>query len=358
MKRSMFFAKLNDQKGTVVVVVALVLLLLVGFAALALDVGYMMVKKNELQNIADSASLAATGKLGSIYTTLDYSAQQAYVASPADIVPVATALGNSMSNPIRDSDVIIGHWQFSTNTFTPGLTKPNAVRVFTHRDSVANGPVQTLLAQVVGINSIPVSAGATASLSGLYKAPEGGLPIPVGISKAWFTHDYCNQPIRLYPTNDPAGCAGWNVYTESPASSNELRTVIAGLTNGTYQSPETISGETGFNFTGGTLGNQAFTAFQNLFNTMKVKNDGVLDKDTDPNTWTTSVPVYDWPDCSNPNPRDGAITIVGFATITITNVSTPPTMTIDAKVICDLITTGPGGGSDYGTIGSIPNLVQ
>ncbi len=349
MNREKFFARLTSQKGTVTVVVALILLLLIGFAALALDVGYMMVKRNELQNVADAAALAAAGKLGSIYKSMDPAAQQTYVASPSDIVPVATALASSMSLTVRDSDVIIGHWQFSTNTFTAGLSQPNAVRVYTHRDSVANGAVQTLLAQVIGINSMPVSADATASLSGLDNIPEGGLPIPVGISKAWFTHNYCDQPIRLYPTNDPSGCAGWNVYTQSPASNNELRTIIAGLTNGTFQSPETISGETGFNFTGGTLGNQAFTAFQNLFNAMK-------DKDT--NTWTTTVPVYDWPDCSNPNPRDGAITIAGFATITITNVSPPPTMTIDAKVICNLVTGGSGGGSDYGTMGSIPNLVQ
>ncbi len=354
------FVRLNDQKGTVVVVVALLLLLLVGFAALAVDVGYMMVKRNELQNIADSAALAATGKLGSIYKSMDYASQQAYVASAADIDPVATALGSSMSTPIRDSDVTIGRWSFTTNTFTPGLTKPNAVRVFSRRDSVANGPVQTLLAQVVGINSIPVSAGATASLSGLSHVPEGGLPIPVGISQAWFTHNYCNQPIRLYPTNDPAGCAGWNVYEEPRANDPTLKSILQGLANGTYQSPDTTAGDTVYNFTGGTLANE-FAYMQQLFDVMKVKNDGVLDKDTDPTTWTTSVPVYDWPDCSNPNKP---ITIVGFATITITSVCGPttnppcPSKIIDAKVVCDLVTGGSGGGTDYGTIGSIPNLVQ
>jgi len=358
MKRETLFARLNDRKGTVSVVVALLLVMLIGFAALALDVGYMMVKRNELQNVADSAALAATGRLGSIYKSMTYSAQQEYVCSPSDIVPVVTALATSMGLAVRDNDVIIGHWNSTTNTFTPGLFKPDAVRVYTRRDSAANGSVPTFLAGVLGISSVSVSTGATAALTSLSRVPEGGLPLPVGISKAWFTHDYCDQPIRLYPTNDPAGCAGWNVYTESPASNNELRTVLDGLTNGTYQSPETISGETAFNFTGGTLGNQAFTAMKNLFDAMKVKNDGVLDKDTDPNTWTTSVPVYDWPDCSNPNPRDGAIPIVGFSTITITNVSTPPTMTIDAKVVCDLVTGGPGGGSEYGTIGSTPNLVE
>jgi hypothetical protein len=92
-----------------------------------------------------------------------------------------------------------------------------------------------------------------------------------------------------------------------------------------------------------------------LFNTRKVMNDGVLDMDNDPNTWTLTVPVYDYPDCSNPK---GAILIVGFADITITSVQTTPAKTIDAKVVCNLITGGPGGCTNYGITGSIPNLVQ
>ncbi len=42
------------------------MLLLIGFAAFAIDVGYMMVSRNELQNIADTAALAAAGELGAI----------------------------------------------------------------------------------------------------------------------------------------------------------------------------------------------------------------------------------------------------------------------------------------------------
>jgi hypothetical protein len=363
MKRETFFARLNDRKGTVSVVVALLLVMLIGFAALALDVGYMMVKRNELQNIADAAALAATGELGFLYSSMTFTAQQEYECGDgdrSDIVSVARALATSMSLTIRDDDVITGHWDSTTNVFTPGLSRPNAVRVNTRRDSAANGPVPTFLAGVLGISSVSVSAGATAALSSLNHVPEGGLPLPVGISMAWFSDPavYCSQPIRLYPTNDPAGCAGWNVYEESPASAEQLKSILDGLTDGGYQSPETIAGQTAYRFTGGTLGQQAFSKMKLLFDTKKVKNDGVIDKDDDPNTWTTAVPVYDWPDCSNPNPRDGPITIVGFSTIAITNVSTPPDMTIDAQVVCDIIAGGSGGGLDLGTIGSIPNLVE
>jgi len=43
-----------------------------------------MVTKNELQNIADSAALAATRQLGSIYQGMTYEQQLAYVVGSED----------------------------------------------------------------------------------------------------------------------------------------------------------------------------------------------------------------------------------------------------------------------------------
>jgi Flp pilus assembly protein TadG len=59
MSRNMLSIRLKDKRGTVTVMVALLLIMLIGFAAFAIDVGYMMVRRNELQNIADTAALAA-----------------------------------------------------------------------------------------------------------------------------------------------------------------------------------------------------------------------------------------------------------------------------------------------------------
>jgi len=92
-----------------------------------------------------------------------------------------------------------------------------------------------------------------------------------------------------------------------------------------------------------------------LFDAMKVLNDGILDADEDSTTWTTSVPVYDWDDCRNPH---GAITIVGFATVIITEVQDAPDKIIQAQVICEMKELGRGGGSNYGTKGTIPGLVE
>jgi Flp pilus assembly protein TadG len=363
VKQEIHFRKFKEQQGTVTVVVVLLLLLLIGFAAFAIDVGYMMVKRNELQNIADTAAIASAGELGAVYATMTYSEALAYapasgpLLSKAQQVVNATALSGIV---IRNTDFKLGSWNPATHTFTPASVAPTAVNVTVRKDNVANGPFSTLLAGVVGVGTFNVSATATASLTSLYNVSSGGLPLPVGISMAWFADPdvYCTQPIKLYPTNSPEGCAGWNVYEENPASASELTKILDGLTDGTYVSPETTAGITSYNFTGGTL-TSVFDSMKKLFDTMKVKNDGVIDKDNDPNTWTTAVPVYDWPDCSNPNPRDGAIKVVGFSTIVIKSVLDAPEKTINAQVVCDSIVNGPGGGGlTLGTIGTIPNLVQ
>jgi Flp pilus assembly protein TadG len=360
MGRCTIYSVLNNNRGTVTIVVVLFLITLLGFAALAIDVGHMMVTRNELQNAADAAALATMKKLGDTYSTMTYGAQQSYVAVLSDFAPTAQAVASSniaagKSVSINEgTDVILGNWDPNANTFTPGLAQPDAVRVITRRDGSANGPVPTFFAGVLGISTIPASARATAALTGLSHIPENDLPLPVAISKAKFESEYCNTPIRFYPTNDPLSCGGWNVYTESPHSAHELSTILQGLNNDTYHSPETIAGETVYNFTGGTLAS-VFDDMKALFDTKKVLNDGVVDKDNDPTTWTTAVAVYDSPDCSNPT---GPLTIIGFAAVTITRILEAPQKVIDATVVCDLIVQGSGGGPLPITIAATPNLVE
>jgi len=46
----------KSERGVTAVYVALLISVFIGFAALAIDIGYLMVTKNELQNAADSAA--------------------------------------------------------------------------------------------------------------------------------------------------------------------------------------------------------------------------------------------------------------------------------------------------------------
>jgi Flp pilus assembly protein TadG len=70
-----YLRNLKDQKGVALVLVAIMIVMLLGFVALAIDVGLLMVARNELQNIADGAALAACGELGAIYRSLPFQDQ-------------------------------------------------------------------------------------------------------------------------------------------------------------------------------------------------------------------------------------------------------------------------------------------
>ena len=352
---------LSNQRGVAAIVVGLSLVMFLGFAALAVDLGYVMVTRNELQNAADAAALGATRQLGVIYEGLSYGQMPTYVCDPTRLITVAReiALKNGAGGKaiaINDSDVTIGRWNASTKVLTPTLIGPDAVRVQVRRDSSANGPISTFFAKIWGKDTIDVSAIATAALTAQSTAGPGGLPIPVGISRAWFENKavFCNQPIKFYPTNSPEGCAGWHTYEESPPNASQLKKILDGLKAGNYVAPEATAGASQFEFVGGAIAAD-FPEMQALFDYCKTLNDGEIDQDTNDATWTTAVVVYDSSDCTNPNKPT---TIVGFATVTITDVLTAPEKTILGKVVCENIDEGRGGGGTYGTLGSIPGLVQ
>ncbi len=342
-----------NEKGAVALMVAILLSVFLGVAALAVDVGYMMVARNQLQDIADAAALAGARWLGHNYEGMTYAEQLAFVCDPSVIGAVVADVGNKNdptgagSFVINGSEIVIGTWDASTKTLTATNNAPDAVRVTVRRDDSTNGPITTFFAKIFGRNTVNVSAMATAALTSQSTAGPGALPLPAGISNAWnsWGTNPCGQQITFYPSNSPTSCAGWNVYDQSPANDKTLRDTLNALKAGTYTSPPVDGGQTQFTFTGGTMSQQTFNAMQAYFDANKGP-DG---------TWTTAVPVYSSPDCGNPT---GNITIVGFATIKITQVVGAPTKTIVGEVVCNDIAPGRGGGGNYGTLGSIPGLVQ
>lgn len=343
-----------NQRGTSAVLVVLCLVILLGFAALAVDVGYLLATKNELQNVADAAALAATRQLGAIYEPMTYDEQTAYICDPAEIIPIAKSI--SVKNKaaginiiINDQDIVIGQWDAAAKTLNPTLNQPDAVKVTARRQSGINGAVTTVFSKILGINNVGVFADATAALTGQSTAGPGELEIPVGISQKWFEPNFCDQPIKFYPTGDINGCAGWHTFDSWPANADKLRGILEDMTpaDSTFESPETIAGESEFVFTGGNIA-AVFDEMEALYESKK-DSDG---------SWETNVVVYGSTDCSNPT---GEITVVGFATAIITGVNGPsddPAHTIFATVICDNVSQGRGSGGNFGTKGSIPGLVE
>lgn len=270
-----------NQIGAAMVTVALLLTFLVAVIALAVNIGYRHVTRNELQNIADGAALAAARQLGVIYQEIPTVDQPLYELSSAEetlIINIAQQVGISniaanKSISIDSADVEIGIWnplavpELKFTVPSP-LIRPNAVKVTARREAGINGPIATYFSWATGVDNIGVNAMAIAALTGQGTSEEGELEIPVGISRNWFPADpleSCGDQIKMSPTSDPDACAGWHNFT-GDANDNDIVETLEGLTDGTYESPATsVGGDDYFNYTNGDLATQPFARLLLLF---------------------------------------------------------------------------------------------
>ena len=342
MKRTI----LMNSKGTITVMVAGCLTALIGLSALAIDGGFAFITRNQLQNIGDAAALAGGRKLGKIYEGLSQSAQQTYTLNSTDRAAIITymnavAMQNTASGiaiPISDdSNVVqIGHW--NGTTFTATSSHPDAVHVTARRDSIANGSLSTLLAGIIGVSQLSVSASSTAAMTALNNLGAGQLGCPVGVPKG-----YAGQSTGCVDLvfSGTGSCASWHTYFETPASANKLKTILNALTANTYSIPTAKIGDK-FNFSGGQL-QSAFSNLQSLYNSKKDAQ----------GKWKTWIVIYDKPNCSDQ--ASGAISIVGFTPATITSVNAS---TVSATVNCNVVQSGAGSGGQFGALGSVPSLVE
>ena len=134
----------ESERGAVAVIVALMMVVLIGFGALAVDVGMLYAQKAQLQSGADAAALAIAQDCAKRGTTLCQS------AAPATAVQYAKLNSNS---GMADA---------------PAPTFPSAgTVVVTTAAKDANGPGITLwLANIFGISRAAVGATSKAVWGG------------------------------------------------------------------------------------------------------------------------------------------------------------------------------------------------
>ncbi len=132
------------------------LTVLIGFAAMAIDVGYMYAVQADLQKAADAAALAGASVLpdetAAVAEALDYAAQNLPGQGPV----------------LALSAVAAGNWDAVAEIFVVAGTPVNAVQVRTRRAEDNGNPLALFFAGIFGTNQADVSAAATAL------APSGG----------------------------------------------------------------------------------------------------------------------------------------------------------------------------------------
>ena len=194
--------KIPQQKGAVTLLVALTLPILVGAAALAVDMAYLHVVRNELQNDADAAALAGARVLYNPATgSTEWSLAQAQANAA---IPLNRATGVQLAV----GQVQTGYWNLAGSSsvlqslpMTPTANDAPAVQVTVRKAEGQNsGPVRTFLAGILGTATVPLQATAVAGVTSPGRA---SLAFPLAISQCMYQKFWNMAAQPPAPLNDP-----------------------------------------------------------------------------------------------------------------------------------------------------------
>jgi Flp pilus assembly protein TadG len=154
------------RRGSVVPQVAVCSFVLLGFAALAIDVGHMYDRRAELQRTADAAAHGAAYELGN-YLEADPLANAR--AAAQEFCTRNEVFGEGVQLD-QDTDVLFGRAVQNVvtgkYTFTPTEQFPNAARVRVRRTADSpSGSIPLFFARIFGLSEKDMSAEATAVLT-------------------------------------------------------------------------------------------------------------------------------------------------------------------------------------------------
>ncbi len=340
----------RSERGAVVILVAIVLVLLLGFLGLGMNVGHSRMVRGQAQNAVDAAALAAARELNGTApgltdarATADNFASQ-HATDKDEAVSIAPA-----------TDVEFGRWDARAKTFTPlaGATATelqlmSAVRVSYGREASRGNALPVWLSAFLGnVTSMDVRAQAIAV---------GGSPI----------HEDCPVPIVLPSCallNGDSYQCGENLSFTTNAKFASATADTVGLTaflpNGTGNSDinSAMQGVIDGNCVEADTGE--VVQVQNGNDVNKQMYDKLVQIVTQ--NPTRLLPIASMDGCPNPQFNQSQ-TIIAFATVTFTLSSlqwvngTDKGITISGTLTCQ-DDNGQAGGGFFGTYPK-PGLVQ
>ena len=158
---------IRDRRGAVAIVVALSLPMIAGFAALGIDMGYIVLLQARLQATADAAGLAAAS---AAQDNVYYSTGVAVEYASKNM----TVEGHGYV--LDPTDVVLGNWNAGTHTFTPAGagTCVNAVQVTTRRSAANGNPAGLFFGRILGFYNTDISARAVVTFGAACGGGGGG----------------------------------------------------------------------------------------------------------------------------------------------------------------------------------------
>ena len=234
---------INNQDGAVAALVAVCLVIFVGFTALAIDINHLYVVRNELQNSADAGALAGARFLLNDDMSINTAANTfAYNAATEN---------NSDKVAAEVESVERGHWSFNNKVFTanPSTTQAdikllsgvdfatmdantdliNAVRVVTKRETTK---AASYFAFIFGnTDGFTVKTEAVAYIGFAGTMPPEGFDQPIAICYESIKEDWCSIGRMINSGNNlsTSNTAAWTNFTQPCDTANRPSVRSAGL---------------------------------------------------------------------------------------------------------------------------------
>jgi hypothetical protein len=221
------------QEGSVAVSVAVVLVVLLGMSAVAIDYGHMVSVSRELHKAADAGALAGARFLVPYVgapSTPDWMSGQ---NKATDTVK----LNRADNQTLTDCLVEYGYWHLITKTLqsagiVPTASHLPAVQVtITKAEGLNGGPIQMFFAPIFGVRTRNLSARAAAVITGPYTVPAGGA-FPLAMPGILVEQYWNREPPFSFKVgsayHDPEG----GQWTSFLADANDVPTIRDLIANG------------------------------------------------------------------------------------------------------------------------------
>lgn len=257
----------HQRSGNVVVLISLLLPPLFACVALAVDYGFLLYIRTNLQRTADQAALAAVRDLEP-----DSDGVQDLIKVRATVREyVQLNAGNNFT--VVDSDIEIGRFNPATvysnfEILDNGIFDTVAVTV--RRDDLANSSVSLYFARIFGNTTVDVSATATAVLQKAKLLTEGSDILPIAVAVETWNSQPVNAIWSIYGDGRmedafgnpvPGNWGTLDVGASNNSSSTLVDQILNGLrqqdidylySNGTIPSPDFIDSKIAANLNGDT----------------------------------------------------------------------------------------------------------
>lgn len=322
------YVRLKNERGATIIIVALLMVIFIGFAAFAVDIGHLCVVQNELQNAADAGALAGARFL------YNYNEDVAAVNEDANQIAYNTAAANMGEGRTVEvnwsggnaGDVQRGHWSFATSTFTPNASLDpvdlinrsdedldadpdfiNAVRVITRRKS---SPASSFFARVFGYQGFTLQKEAVAYIGFAGTLPPGAVDQPIAICiDSILQNDQYQCTIGRMQNPETAGWTDFN--QENPCqggtNANAVKALVCGDGN-----PEPIYLGKDMATNGGVIA----SAFKSII-------DCWVDQTNQETLWNLTLPVITCPG-NNVGTCEEVVGAVNVNVVWITDVGNDP----------------------------------